>query len=157
MQQMGDDQSGSETGRTLILDELLGYALRRAQLKVFKDFEEAMREYAIRPAQFSALVVVEEMPGVTQSELAQRLAIDPPRVVNLVHDLEKRGYAVRVRCKRDRRSHGIFLTKPGEALVTTLKRLSVESDARASVGLSEDERAHLLRLLRKIYDTPEAP
>ncbi|SFI18060.1 MarR family winged helix-turn-helix transcriptional regulator [Modicisalibacter xianhensis] len=135
----------------LILEERLGYALRRAQLKVFKHFDDAMREHDIRPAQFSSLVVIEGYPGVTQSSLAQTLAIDPPRVVNLVNSLEERGLAMRVRCKRDRRSHGIFLTKQGEALVDKLKELSRQSDLAATQALSEIERRQLLMLLRKIY------
>lgn len=144
-----DTDTGPVDG--LVLEERLGYALRRAQLKVFKHFDEAMREHDIRPAQFSSLVVIEGYPGVTQSSLAQTLAIDPPRVVNLVNSLEERGLAMRVRCKRDRRSHGIFLTKQGEALVDRLKELSRQSDLAATQALSEIERRQLLILLRKIY------
>lgn len=140
----------------LVLEERLGYALRRAQLKVFKHFDEAMREHDIRPAQFSSLVVIEGYPGVTQSSLAQTLAIDPPRVVNLVNSLEERGLAMRVRCKRDRRSHGIFLTKQGEALIDKLKELSRQSDLAATQALSEIERRQLLLLLRKIYSAAES-
>ncbi|QEM84069.1 winged helix-turn-helix transcriptional regulator [Halomonas binhaiensis] len=139
----------------LDLEERLGYALRRAQLKVFKYFDEAMREYDVRPALFSALVVIEGYPGVTQSSLAQTLGIDPPRVVNLVHSLEERGLAMRVRCKRDRRSHGIFLTKSGETLTGHLKGLAEQSDLAATQALSEIERRQLLTLLRKVYASEE--
>lgn len=139
----------------LVLEERLGYALRRAQLKVFKHFAEAMREHDIRPAQFSSLVVIEGYPGVTQSSLAQTLSIDPPRVVSLINSLEERGLAMRVRCKRDRRSHGIFLTKTGEALVERLKGLAEQSDLEATQSLSEIERRQLLTLLRKIYASEE--
>ncbi|SPJ32168.1 MarR family winged helix-turn-helix transcriptional regulator [Kushneria phyllosphaerae] len=151
-------QEEVETGPVdgLILEERLGYALRRAQLKVFKHFDEAMREHDIRPAQFSALVIIEGYPGVTQASLAQTLAIDPPRVVNLVNTLESRGLAVRVRSKRDRRSYGIFLTRAGEALVVTLKALSEQSDLTATQGLSDIERRQLLALLRRVY-SPQAP
>ncbi|WP_445620460.1 MarR family winged helix-turn-helix transcriptional regulator [Kushneria sp. Sum13] len=147
----------TETGPVdgLILEERLGYALRRAQLRVFKHFDEVMREHDIRPAQFSALVIIEGHPGVTQSSLAQTLAIDPPRVVNLVNTLEARGLALRVRCKRDRRSYGIFLTRAGEALVVRLKALSEQSDLAATQALSETERRQLLGLLRRIY-SPQA-
>ncbi|MCK2043135.1 MarR family winged helix-turn-helix transcriptional regulator [Chromohalobacter sp. TMW 2.2308] len=140
----------------LVLEERLGYALRRAQLKVFKHFDEAMREHDIRPAQFSSLVVIEGYPGVTQSNLAQTLSIDPPRVVSLINSLEERGLALRVRCKRDRRSHGIFLTKTGEALVDRLKGLAEQSDLEATQSLSEIERRQLLTLLRKVYASEES-
>lgn len=148
-----DIETGPVDG--LILEERLGYALRRAQLKVFKHFDEAMHEHDIRPAQFSALVIIEGHPGVTQASLAQTLAIDPPRVVNLVNTLEARGLAVRVRSKRDRRSYGIFLTRAGKALVVTLKALSEQSDLAATQALSDIERRQLLALLRRVY-SPQA-
>ncbi|BBI65204.1 hypothetical protein HSBAA_65100 [Vreelandella sulfidaeris] len=70
-----------------------------------------MQEHEIRPAQFSSLVVIEGYPGITQTNLAKILDIDPPRIVSLINNLEERGLALRVRCKRDKRSHGIFLSK----------------------------------------------
>ena len=35
-----------------LLDNLLGYRLRRAQLAVFQDFLIAMKDFDLRPAQF---------------------------------------------------------------------------------------------------------
>lgn len=134
-----------------LLDTLLGYALRRAQLRVFQQFISSLEPHDIRPAQFSALVLVERYPGITQSSLARTLGIDAPGMVNLIHKLEGRGLALRVRCKRDRRSHGIFLSKQGEALVQELKPLAVASDEAAASRLSAGEREQLLALLRKIY------
>lgn len=156
IRQAAMDDVEVESIEGLVLEELLGYALRRAQLKVFQHFNEAMREHDIRPAQFSALVLIEGYPGVTQSSLAQALNIDPPRVVSLINNLEERGLAMRVRCKKDRRSHGIFLTKQGEALVDRLKEISLHSDKTATQALSEVERRQLLQLLHKIY-TPDPP
>lgn len=135
----------------LALENRLGYALRRAQLTVFKHFNEAMQAYEIRPAQFSSLVVIEGYPGITQTNLAKILDIDPPRIVSLINHLEERGLALRVRCKRDKRSHGIFLSKKGEALTEQLKALAEQSDIQATQSLSEIERRQLLSLLVKIY------
>ncbi|MBZ9557794.1 MULTISPECIES: MarR family winged helix-turn-helix transcriptional regulator [unclassified Modicisalibacter] len=157
IRQTAVEESSTDPVDGLILEERLGYALRRAQLKVFKHFDEVMRGHGIRPAQFSAMVIVEGYPGVTQSSLAQTLAIDPPRVVNVVNSLEEKGLAMRVRCKRDRRSHGIFLTKQGESLVNRLKELSAQSDRESTHRLSEIERRQLLTLLRKIYAPGESP
>ena len=45
------------------LSELLGYALKRAQLKVFEDFLRCMASLQLTPAQFSVLVLIEKNPG----------------------------------------------------------------------------------------------
>lgn len=149
--QVEPDEKEPTSVAGLVLENRLGYALRRAQLAVFKHFNEAMQEYGIRPAQFSSLVVIEGYPGITQTNLAKILDIDPPRIVSLINNLEERGLALRVRCKRDRRSHGIFLSKKGEALTEHLKGLAEQSDIKATQTLSEIERRQLLTLLIKIY------
>jgi hypothetical protein len=85
---------------------------------------------------------VQAYPGITQSTLCSQLDIEPSRMVGLVHDLEKRGFAVRVRCKADRRSHGLFLTKPGEAELA-------EDCARAERSLAaNNDPAEQQRLIR---------
>jgi len=134
-----------------LLENLVGYALRRAQLTDYQRFNAATADHRIRPAQFSVMIMAEAYPGITQSQLAKTLEVDPPRMVNLIHDLEDRDLAVRVRCKTDRRSHGIFLTKKGETTLRELKEQVQRADRQHAASLSEPERATLLRLLRRLY------
>ncbi|MFZ6048765.1 MarR family winged helix-turn-helix transcriptional regulator [Pseudomonas sp. CR3202] len=133
------------------LDELIGYAMRRAQLKVFQHLINKLSDYDLRPAQFSALAIIDQNPGLMQADLARALAIEPPQLVPLMNKLESRALAVRVRCKPDKRSYGIFLSKAGEQLLKELKQVAYESDIASTAALSEDERGELLRLLRKVY------
>lgn len=133
------------------LDELLGYALRRAQIKVFQHFVEQLAEYDLRPAQFSALAIIAQNPGPTQAELAKALAIEPPQVVPMVNKLEEAGLALRIRNKADKRSYGLYLSKAGEKLLKTLLQVAANSDRESSANLNDSERLQLLGLLRKIY------
>ncbi|ROM33815.1 MarR family transcriptional regulator [Pseudomonas poae] len=133
------------------LDDLIGYAMRRAQLKLFQNLIGRLSEHDLRPAQFSALAVIEQNPGLMQADLARALAIEPPQVVPLLNKLESRALAVRVRCKPDKRSYGIFLSKPGEILLKELKAIAAQSDLDATSNLDVEERAELLRLLKKVY------
>ncbi|MNY62815.1 Transcriptional regulator SlyA [compost metagenome] len=86
-----------------------------------------------------------------QADLAKALAIEPPQVVPLLNKLEERALAVRVRCKPDKRSYGIFLSKTGEALLKELKQIAAQSDQESTSALDSQERDELLRLLRKVY------
>ncbi|WP_332846022.1 MarR family winged helix-turn-helix transcriptional regulator [Pseudomonas lactucae] len=133
------------------LDDLIGYAMRRAQLKLFQNLIGRLSDHDLRPAQFSALAIIEQNPGLMQADLARALAIEPPQVVPLLNKLESRALAVRVRCKPDKRSYGIFLSKTGEALLKELKDIAVQSDLNATAALDVEERAELLRLLKKVY------
>ncbi|MDE1166407.1 MAG: MarR family transcriptional regulator [Pseudomonas sp.] len=133
------------------LDELIGYAMRRAQLKLFQNLIGRLSAHDLRPAQFSALAIIDQNPGLMQADLARALAIEPPQVVPLLNKLEERALAVRVRCKPDKRSYGIFLSKPGETLLKELKQIAAQSDLDATAALDTQEREELLRLLKKVY------
>ena len=133
------------------LDDLIGYAMRRAQLKLFQNLIGRLATHDLRPAQFSAMAIIDRHPGLMQADLARALAIEPPQVVPLLNKLESRALAVRVRCKPDKRSYGIFLSKTGEALLKELKSIAAQSDIDATSALDSAEREELLRLLKKVY------
>jgi DNA-binding MarR family transcriptional regulator len=133
------------------LDDLIGYAMRRAQLKLFQNLIGRLSAHDLRPAQFSALAIIDQNPGLMQADLAKALTIEPPQVVPLLNKLESRALAVRVRCKPDKRSYGIFLSKTGETLLKELKLIAAESDMDATSNLDNQEREELLRLLKKVY------
>ncbi|OLU12996.1 MarR family transcriptional regulator [Pseudomonas sp. PA1(2017)] len=132
------------------LDTLVGYALRRAQLKVFQHLVGNLAQHDLRPAQFTAMVIIDNEPGLMQADLARQLAIEPPQLVPLLNKLESRGLAQRVRGVQDKRAYGVFLTKAGIALLGQLKAIAVASDEAATAALDDDERNQLLRLLHKV-------
>ncbi|ATP44605.1 MarR family transcriptional regulator [Pseudomonas kermanshahensis] len=141
----------SEATAPTDLNDLVGYALRRVQMKVFQHLVECLTPYDLRPAQFSALAIIAQNPGPTQAELAKALNIEPPQVVPLLNKLEEAGLALRVRSKADKRSYGLYLSKAGEKLLKTLYGVAEESDRAATANLDDDERRQLLALLRKVY------
>ena len=133
------------------LDNYVGYALRRAQLSVFQHLVNELAKFDLRPAQFTALAIIESNPGLMQADLARALSVEPAQLVPLLNKLETRALAVRVRCKPDKRSYGIFLSKAGETLLKQLKDVALQSDLAATAGLSDAEREQLLGLLQKIH------
>ncbi len=133
------------------LDNLVGYVMRRVQLKISQHLTARLEEHAIRPAQFTALSIIEQSPGLMQADLAKALAIEPPQAVLMVNKLEERGLAMRVRSNPDKRSYGLFLSKAGEQLLKTLKDVVVQSDLDATAALSAQEREQLLGLLNRLY------
>ena len=54
-----------------VLDELLGYPLRRAQLAMFGAFDEATRGLRMTPPRFTAMVVIGANPGLSQTLLGR--------------------------------------------------------------------------------------
>ena len=83
----------------LDLEQHLGYALRRAQVASFEAFSRATAGAGITPPRFTALVILQANPGISQSTLGEVLgSLDPEGFARAYLDpvaarAEMRGYA----------------------------------------------------------------
>jgi len=133
------------------LSDLLGYSLKRAQLRIFEDFLRCVAPLRLTPAQFSVLLLLEKNPGRNQTEIANTLGILRPNFVAMLDGLESRDLCTRVRSTNDRRSHVLLLTDKGRAVVARAKRLvASKHEARLGELLGPANRAALLSMLKKI-------
>jgi DNA-binding MarR family transcriptional regulator len=133
------------------LSELLGYSLKRAQLKVFEDFLRCVAPLQLTPAQFSVLLLLDKNPGRNQTEIANTLGILRPNFVAMLDGLESRDLCARMRSTNDRRSHILVLTEKGRAVLTRAKKLvATKHEARLNELLGPDGRVALLEMLSKI-------
>lgn len=130
-----------------VLDELIGYALRRAQIRIYQDFLETMASWAITPPRFSAMTLLEANAGMKLTELANAMGIARSGAVQVVHALEKLGHVKRADSAVDRRAHSLALTPAGSEALQSIRRAIKQHDARISTRLSEDEKTELRRLL----------
>jgi DNA-binding MarR family transcriptional regulator len=133
------------------LSELLGYSLKRAQLRVFEDFLRCVAPLQLTPAQFSVLLLLDANPGRNQTEIASTLGILRPNFVAMLDVLEGRDLCVRMRSVNDRRSHVLMLTDKGRTMLARAKKLvSTKHEARLIEVLGPAGHATLLATLAKI-------
>jgi len=133
------------------LSDLLGYVLKRAQLKVFEDFLRCVEPLRLTPAQFPVLILLEKNRGRNQSEIANTLGILRPNFVAMLDGLESRDLCTRMRSTNDRRSHILVLTDKGRAVLQRAKKLvASKHEARLNEVLGPSNRAALLSMLSKI-------
>jgi len=132
-----------------ILSVLLGYQLRLAQLRVFRDFDRAAGDLGLSPGRFGMLVLIEANPGVTQSRLARAVGLDRSTMVAVLDQLEDRRLLAR-RQGDDRRTNGLWLTRDGKRLLARMKERVAAHEARIAERLGPDERDTLKRLLAKL-------
>ena len=133
------------------LSELLGYSLKRAQLKIFEDFLLCVAPLQLTPAQFSVLLLLDRNPGRNQTEIANTLGILRPNFVAMLDSLESRDLCARMRSANDRRSHILVLTDKGRAVLARAKKLvAAKHEARLNELLGPANRAALLEMLAKI-------
>jgi len=144
----GSDITALQLGE---LSELLGYCLKRAQLRIFEDFLRCVAPLQLTPAQFSVLLLLEKNPGRNQSEIASTLGILRPNFVAMLDGLEERDLCARMRSTNDRRSHIVVLTDKGRAVLARAKKLvATKHEARLNELLGSANRAALLGMLTKI-------
>lgn len=134
-----------------LLDNLLGYRLRRAQLAVFQDFLIAMKGFDLRPAQFSVLAIIAANPGLKQSRVSEALGINRANFVALLDELEQRKLARRAAAPGDRRSNALYLTPKGESfLKEAYRHLLTQHEKRVEAVLGSADKQQLLSLLDKL-------
>ncbi len=132
------------------LGEHFGYALKRAQIASFEAFSRATEGQDITPPRYTALVILDGNPGISQSALGEVLGTARSGAMMLTDWLEQRGLAERRHRPDDGRAWGLFLTAKGAKLLRKLKRDVRSHDRRFAERLAPAERRELLRLLEKL-------
>jgi DNA-binding MarR family transcriptional regulator len=133
-----------------LLDGVVGYLLRRAQIAVFEDFDRRFTALNLTPAQFSALVAIRENPGRRQSDIAAALGVQRPNFVALMDGLERRGLAERLRSGADRRANSLALTHAGLTLLDRALSAQAEQEAAIRALIGEPERRRLVETLARL-------
>jgi DNA-binding MarR family transcriptional regulator len=127
-----------------------GFALRRAQIASFEAFSRAAAGTDITPPRFTALVILNANPGITQTTLANVLGTARSGAMLLTDWLEERGLAERRSRAADGRVWGLYLTEGGADLLVRIRRRVRNNDAAFAARLAPRERTALMRLLDKL-------
>jgi DNA-binding MarR family transcriptional regulator len=126
---------------------MVGYAMRRAQMWMIHDFRRALKTLDLTPAQFSVLRVIESNPGLSQARVAEALAIERARLVQMIDRLEAMGRVQRARSATDRRSHALYLTATGSELIARAQGAFEEHERNVTERLGAKNKDDLMRIL----------
>lgn len=137
-----------------VLDSFTGYAVRRAQIRLYENFIRALEPWRITPPRYAAMVIVSLNPGLKLSDLARIMGIARSGVVILVDALEELGYMQRLPAPEDRRAFSLALTDKGQVDLAAITAAVRQQDDQATRTLTQDEQTELHRLLRKISEAP---
>jgi MarR family transcriptional regulator for hemolysin len=100
--------------------------------------------------QWVLLKLIEQNPGISQTELATMATKDTASITRMLDIVEKKGYVERQSVPNDRRKYLLVLTKVGNALIAKHSDLVLSLRQTGVKGVSEEELAILKRLLRQI-------
>src|SRR5215831_6794824 len=91
-------------------------------------FGERLNSLRLTRPHAGILRLIALTPGLSQQELARRLAILPSQLVSLLDELQERGLIERRQDATDRRTYALHLTKSGCDVAEQIGRIAREHD-----------------------------
>ena len=130
-------------------DDSLAEALRSVARRLRDTSQETLTPWDITPSQLRALRVLRRFGKMRLSKLSDHLHIAPRSTTEVVDALETRGLMQRQPDPGDRRATLVELTEHGASILDAIRG----TEAGQVFGrLSQADRAHLSRILRKLRD-----
>ena len=116
----------------------------------------ALAEMGLHIGQERLLMELWQEDGLTQTELAERLCIEPPTLTKMLSRLEKTELLEKRRDIEDKRICRIFLTDKGSSLQKPITDLWLDLEEIILANLSQEERLLYRRFLIQIFDNLKA-
>jgi MarR family transcriptional regulator, lower aerobic nicotinate degradation pathway regulator len=135
-----------------VLEEQIGFVLRRAHQRHVAIFAQCMKGIDLTPTQFSALVRLADKGPVSQNQLGRLTAMDPATILGVVQRLEQRGLVVRNSDAGRAQTILLALTESGRKLAEKAVIKAVEATRRTLEPVSTAQGRQLRRLLQKIAE-----
>ena len=126
--------------------------------RVFTDFTDDIRAlYARNAPSFEGITVMQtgylhfllEHDGCSQQELASVRVASKATISEMLDQLEKGGYLIRVRSEADRRRFCIHLTESGRAIAEEVQAFYRSCCDTGMYDFTPEERASMVQLMRR--------
>ena len=130
-------------------DEALAEAFWAVARRLRDTSQETLAPWDITPAQLRALRVLRRHGIMRLSELSDRLRIAPRSATEVVDALEVQGLVQRRPDPGDRRATLVEVTDDGGGVLDAVRGTEAE---RVFGRLSQTDRSHLARILRKLRE-----
>jgi DNA-binding MarR family transcriptional regulator len=128
----------------------VGFTVSTTGYAISRRFSEILAPLELEPRDFALLRAVRAAEGLSQQALAERLRIQPSRMVAFIDALQERGLVERRQRLEDRRTRALHLTDKGRDLLDKAFALAVGHERDLCADLSEEERERLLELLQRV-------
>jgi MarR family transcriptional regulator, organic hydroperoxide resistance regulator len=90
--------------------------------------------------------------GLTQSQMVERMCVQPPTVSKMLDRLEKTGLVERRPDSEDSRISRVYLTERGHSSQSAVSNIWTNIEQQITEGLSVEERIVLRRLLLQVHE-----
>ena len=143
--------AASKTSRDdYLLEDQIGFHLRRAHQRATVIFNEVMGRFDITPTQFAALAKIDDEGAISQNHLGRLTAMDPSTILGVVGRLVRQGLVHQRSTPGDARLTLIELTLEGQKRVAEMKALAAEVSKKTLAPLKPADAKTLNELLARI-------
>ncbi len=145
-------QNGRKMPDRTALPDTIGYVIAQVCKAHRQRADDLLNEIGLHVGQEMVLCALWENEGVTQTELAERLGVQPATVTNALKRLERKGLVKRVPDDDDQRVTRVSPSAEGRDIRGAIERQWDELEQASLAGLSDQECDQLLGLLSKVRE-----
>lgn len=114
-----------------------------------KNLNQALKEHNLFSSQWTVLYCVHQHGEMTLTDIWKYLNVEAPTITRTVSRLETLGWLSTFSGK-DRREKFVRLSENAIAKFPEIQETIIKFEQQAVEGLTEEEQAHLLQLLKKM-------
>jgi DNA-binding MarR family transcriptional regulator len=119
----------------------IGFLVHDVSRLMRKEYDKRVRALDLTRSQWRVIAHLYRTEGVTQTELAEILEIEPATLARLIDRLEAAEWVERRPCEKDRRAKRLFLTDRPAAVIDQIFDISDDLEQDVFRGLSATAQA----------------
>jgi MarR family transcriptional regulator, transcriptional regulator for hemolysin len=137
-------------------DETFGPLLHGTARAWRLKLDERLKPMGLSQAKWRTLLHLSIAPGtLTQAEIAERLGIEEPSLVTLLHRLEREGWITRTNSSQDRRCKMVLLARRAQRVISQINAAAEKLRHELLENVSPAELHTCAHVLRQICEKAE--
>lgn len=138
-------------------EQSIGYWTILTAQAIERAMNEALAPHGITGQQCKVLGWLNLDGELSQSELADRMRIEPPTLAGILDRMERAGWIVREPSPDDRRKKIVRVTEQSDSVWSTIVECALTVRARATQGIPAQELRCTMQTLARILDNFDCP
>lgn len=138
------------TDKKTTLSGYISHSLAAAHREIHTSLSKRLKTYGVQLEAWRVMEILDEMPGVTMSELASLVLMNPPTLTKLVDRMVSDNLVHRQIARKDHRQVNLVLTDLGLKRMTQIRDEVKSEDDRIVEMVGEENFAILSDMLEKI-------
>lgn len=136
-----------------VLSGAFSWYIRSLDSAVSRDLDRRLAHLDIAKGKgkITALLTVDEFPGVRPSQISEVLMRDRPATGRIIDALVKSGAVRREVDAEDQRAQALYITDKGRAVAEELRQIIRAQEEEFFDFIAPDDRRDFMRMLRRAY------